>query len=102
MDAAPDNEEQARAILFQLDMGKRQLEQLTKQEQMIEGAIMEVNSTIEALNILKSQRIGDEIMVQVGAGCFMKAKLTDTENVLVGVGAGMSVEKKVPDAVSTM
>ncbi len=99
---APDVEEHARAILFQLELGKKQMEQLGKQEQMIEGAILEINSTIDALNTIKNQKSGDEIMVQVGAGSFMKAKLIDTGNVLVGVGAGISIEKKLPDAVAIM
>ena len=32
----------------------------------------------------------------------MRAKLADTENVLVGIGGEVSVEKKIPDALATL
>ncbi|MBU0761588.1 MAG: prefoldin subunit alpha [Candidatus Altiarchaeota archaeon] len=102
MEPSQDKENQVRGLLYQLEVGRKQLDQLVKQEQMIEGALMEINSTVDALNTLKNQKPGDAIMVQVGAGSFMKAKLEDTENVLVGIGAGMSVEKKIPDAVQAL
>jgi prefoldin alpha subunit len=95
-------EQQANALLYQLEIGRKQLEQLTKQEQMIQGALMEMESTLEALDALKARNPGDEIMLQVGSGAFMKAKLTDTQNVMVGIGAGLSVEKKIGDAIFTM
>jgi prefoldin alpha subunit len=96
-----NDEEQLRRLLMQLETGRRQLEQLGKQAQMIEAAVAELNSAREALTALKDQKVGDELLVQVGSGAFIRVALKDTEKVLVGIGAGMSAEKKVPDAIQT-
>jgi prefoldin alpha subunit len=96
------DEEQLRRLLMQLENGRRQLEQLGKQAQMIEAAVAELNSAVEALNALSSQKPGDELLVQIGSGAFISVALKDTQNVLVGIGANMSVEKKLPDAIQTL
>ena len=96
------DEETVRKVLFQLDMGKKQMEQLSRQGQMIEAALNELNSSVETLETLKTLKPGVEIQVQVGAGTYVKASLKDTENVLVGIGAEMSVEKTLAEAIATL
>ncbi|MBD3388228.1 MAG: prefoldin subunit alpha [Candidatus Altiarchaeales archaeon] len=95
-------DEELRNTLMQLETGKRQLDQLGKQGQMIESAILELTSTVEALKSLESQKTGSEVLVPFGAGSYITASLKDTESVLVDIGAGYSVEKKLPDAIVTL
>ncbi|MFH1054816.1 MAG: prefoldin subunit alpha [Candidatus Altiarchaeota archaeon] len=89
-------------ILMQLELGKRQMDQMGRQSQMIESAIAELNSTLEALNSIKDQKPGTEVMMPLGAGSYMRAALKDNENVMLGIGAEMYVEKKLPDATETL
>jgi prefoldin alpha subunit len=96
------DEEHVRRLLMQIESGKRQMEQLNRQAQLMESAMAELNSTVDALNTLKGLKPGVEVLVQVGAGSYVRAALKDTENVLVGVGAEMSVEKGIPDAVEAL
>jgi prefoldin alpha subunit len=96
------DEEQVRRMLVQIETGKKQMEQLGKQAQMVESAIIETQATIEALNSLSQQKPGTEMMVQVGSGAFIRVTIKDVDNILVGIGAGMSVEKKLPEAVETL
>lgn len=96
------DEEGVRKLLYQIELGKRQIEQLNRQSQMVEAALGELNSSIETLGTLKDLRPGVEILVQAGAGTYIKATLKDSENVLVGIGADMSVEKTVSEAQSTL
>jgi len=88
--------------LLQLESGRRQLEQFSRQAQMIEAAIAELAATVEALNTLKDQKPGVEVMMPVGAGSYVRGALKDTGNVLVGIGADMSVERKIPGAVQVL
>lgn len=95
-------DEQLQAILVQLEQGKQQMEQLNRQGQMLESAIAEVDETVSALETINSQESDTPALVPIGAGSYVNAKVTENEHVLVGIGAGFSVEKKVPDAVSAL
>ncbi|MFH1403170.1 MAG: prefoldin subunit alpha [Candidatus Altiarchaeota archaeon] len=90
------------SIMLQLESGKRQLEAMTRQGQLIESAIAEINSTIEALDAIKETEEGTELLVSIGSGSFIKVSLKDNEKVIVGVGAGVSLEKKLPESLKTL
>jgi len=95
------DESQMQKLLMQLEYGKRQMNELNRQAQLAESAVAEINSAIEALDELKSQKPGAEVLVPVGGGAFVKASLKDMGTVLVGVGAEMYVEKGIAEAVKT-
>jgi prefoldin alpha subunit len=69
---------------------------------MIEAALVELNSAVEVLEQIKRKKAGDEILVPIGGESFIKASLKDNENVIAGIGAKVSVEKKIDDAVKTL
>jgi len=58
----------------------------------------ETEAAIRALDSLKEAKKGDEILVPIGSGSFIKGQIKDKENVIIGIGAGISVEKKVSEA----
>ena len=89
-------------MLMQLEMGKKQLEAFGKQAEMIESAIVEINSTLETLNSVSKAGDGSDVLMPVGAGSFMRAKLTDTSNVIMGVGGTLSIERKIPAAITSL
>lgn len=94
--------EELQETLLRIESGKKQLESMIQQSRAIETTLMELNSTIEVLEQLKKNKVGTEILVPIGGDSFAKASLKDNENVLVGVGARVSVEKKVDDAIKTI
>jgi prefoldin alpha subunit len=65
---------------------------------MLEATMEETRATIAALDALKENKPGASILMPIGSGCIIRAKLEDTENVIVGVGAGISIENKIGDA----
>ena len=95
-------QEELRDIVAQLEAHKGQLDALSRQAQLIDSAILEIQTTIQAMNSLKESKVGTEILVALGSDSFVRAKLEDTEKVLTGVGASISVEKKVDDAIETL
>lgn len=67
---------------------------------VVEAALREfslASTTIQGLGELK---VDDEILVPIGAGSYVKAKLSDTEKVLVNIGAGVTAEKTVKEALT--
>ena len=99
---AEKDEEELQKTLMQLESGRRQLDSIAKQAQMVESALLEVNATIQALNALAEVKDGTEILVNLGANTFAKASLKEKDKILIGVGACMSVEKSRADAVKSL
>lgn len=55
--------------------------------------------TLEGIQILKK---GDEILVPIGASSFFRARIDDTEKVIVGVGAKVSVDRTTEEAIKSL
>ncbi|MEM4246632.1 MAG: prefoldin subunit alpha [Candidatus Bathyarchaeia archaeon] len=81
--------------------------------QILEGAIRVLQSRLDivdaALNDLyaahatlqgvKENSSGVEALIPMGAGSFVKATLTDTTRIIMGVGAGVCVEMGIDDSL---
>ncbi|MCX6695799.1 MAG: prefoldin subunit alpha [Candidatus Altiarchaeota archaeon] len=102
MNPRSNDEQELQKTLMQLESERRRMEALSKQGQAVEAAMMEVNATIQAIESLKDVKEGTEMLVPMGANTFVKATLKDRENILVGIGAGASVEKTRADAVKSL
>jgi len=84
--------------LIEADNYKKQIDSLSAQIQIVENKRMEIDSTIETMDSLKENRIGTEILVPIGSNSFVRAELKDNKKVIVGIGAGISVEKTIDEA----
>ncbi len=75
----------------------QQAEVFTQQLQILEEGRVEALAAIEAL---KSMETGEDlILLQVGGGTSIRAKLVDPDKVLVNIGADVVVEKSGADAI---
>ncbi|MBD3262007.1 MAG: prefoldin subunit alpha [Candidatus Altiarchaeales archaeon] len=97
-----DQQKQLQGMLLQLESGKRRLEGLGQQNQMMQQAQQEIEATIKALEELEKIKEGAEVLVPLGAGSYVKAQLKEKEEIIVGVGAGVSIEKKRLEAISAL
>jgi prefoldin alpha subunit len=52
----------------------------------------------ETLSGLKSEQDGTQVLIPIGGGSYVKARLEDTDRVVVGIGADVSTEKDVASA----
>ena len=52
-----------------------------------------------ALEALKDAKPGEEVLLSLGGGNFVRAKVADPSKVISGLGAGYSVEGSVQDAL---
>jgi len=89
--------EELQGLYFEAENHRRQLESISAQIQVLEMAMAETESAIKALDSLKEAKKGDEILVPIGSGSFIKGQIKDKENVIIGIGARISVEKKVSE-----
>jgi prefoldin alpha subunit len=46
---------------------------------------------------LEKEKADTELLVPIGGSSYVKAKLENTDKLIVGIGAGVSVEKTLPE-----
>ena len=91
-------ENELQKILIELQLYKKKLDSINQQIQIVETTLLELEGTIKAIETLKNESIGKEILVSLGSGSYFKATLKDNKKVIVNVGAGISIEKTIEDA----
>ena len=96
------NDEELRQILAMLDVYRSQMEALSNQIQILKISLEEVESARMTLKAINEAEEGDEILVPVGASSFVKARISNAETAIVGVGNKISVERKIEDALTLL
>lgn len=92
-----DNE--LRQALALMDAYKDRVEALTHQVQVLRVSLDEVSMALEAVKAFKDAKEGDEIMVPVGASCYIPVKVTGNRTVVTGIGSGISIQKTSDESV---
>ena len=75
-----------------------QLESLRQQITVIDSTILDLATVLETLDYIKTQGKDKVVLVPIGAGNFIRAKVVDTEKVIMGVGGRLSVEADIDEA----
>jgi prefoldin alpha subunit len=70
--------------------------------EVVGSAINEValaHATLEGLTKLQD---GDDTMVPVGAGSYIRVKIADSKKLVMGIGAGVAMEKDVMSSIEEL
>lgn len=73
-------------------------ETIAQQMNMVQMTIKDVETALTTITALKGEPAGKETLVPIGFSSFVNATLTNPDKVVIGIGAGVSVEKKTDDA----
>jgi prefoldin alpha subunit len=65
---------------------------------MINAAITDLTYANMTLEGIEKEKADAELLVPIGSSSYIKAKLANSDTVIVGMGAGVSVEKTLPEA----
>ena len=88
--------------LNRLSVEMRFLEQtadtLQQRMGMINAAITDLAYANMTLEGMEKEKDNAELLVPIGGSSYIKVKLASTDTVIVGMGAGVSVEKTLPEA----
>lgn len=95
---AEELEKAAQAKYFEAEIYKSQLNAMLKEEAAIDERLAELVQTLISLDNLKKSEPGKQAWCATGSGTFVKTVVSDSESVLVSVGAGIAVEKPIDDA----
>ena len=80
----------------------KRLEEYVRELNMESGKIQEksqeINNTKESLEALSNKGKGKESLLPIADGIFVRCDIKDPSNVLINVGSGTIVEKKIDEA----
>ena len=62
------------------------------------AALNELNTAKTTIEGIKSQQPGTEVLLPIGGGAFVRARLEDTSTIALGVGGGVVIEKNIDEA----
>ena len=98
--------DKAEEELRRLSMEMRYLEQtadaLQQRISMVNAALTDINYANMTLDGIEKEKESSEMLVPIGGSSYIKVKLADTNKVIIGVGAGVSVEKTLSEAKVTL
>lgn len=73
-------------------------ETLQQRISMITAAMTDLSYANMTLESVEKEKEDTELLVPIGGGSYLKAKLAAPDKVVVGIGAGVSVEKTLQEA----
>jgi prefoldin alpha subunit len=92
--------------LRRLSMEMRYLEQtaeaLQQRISMVNAALADLTYANQTLDGIEKEKENVEMLVPIGGSSYVKVKLADSNKVIVGMGAGVSVEKTLSEAKVTL
>ena len=91
-------EQELRSLSVQLRIHEQNAENIQTNMNMINSIIADLSYASMALEGLEAEKENSEILVTVGGNSYIRAKLVSPDKVIVGMGAGVSVEKTLPEA----
>jgi prefoldin alpha subunit len=92
-------EEEITRNLTLIEYYKQQLESIDIQLQYLQSTLADYQRAKITVGQLNTVDDNSELLIPVGAGTFVNGSLKNTSNVLIGIGAGIVIEKTVDEAV---
>ena len=87
------DEETFRRLLTELRLLEGTAEALQNRISLVNAATTELAFASATIEGLEKEKKGTPLLVPIGGGSFIKAQVATTETMVVGMGAGVSVEK---------
>lgn len=97
-----NDEEIFRRLVVEFNMLEGASDEFQSRLSFIGTGLAEIRLASSTLEGLESEAKGSLILVPIGGGSYMKAEVSDAEKVIVGVGAGVVVEKTVKEAKASV
>ncbi len=92
------NEEEARRLSMQLRYFEQTAENLQQRLSMLNAALTDLTYANMTLDSIRQEKENAEMLVPIGGSSYIAVKLADANKVVIGIGAGVSMEKTVPEA----
>lgn len=97
-----DLDDQMRQVLMDIRLLESSARVLQSRLDIVTAALSETLTAISTLEGAKGKTSDTEALVPIGSGSFVKTKLNDVDKVIIGVGAGVCIEKPIEDSMKDL
>lgn len=98
MAARGKEEEELRKLSVEMRYLEQTAEALQQRIGMVNAAITDLTYANATLDGIEQEKENAELLVPVGGSSYIKVKLSSSDKVIIGLGAGVSLEKPLPEA----
>lgn len=91
-------EEEFRKLSIEMRLLEQSAEMLQQRINMLTAAITDLSYALITLESVEKEKENSELLVPIGGNSYLKAKLAAPDKAVMGIGAGISVEKTLQDA----
>ena len=95
-------EEELRKLSMEMRYLEQTAETLQQRINMVNAAVNDLTYANMTLEGIEKEKENAELLVPIGGSAYIKTKILDTNKIIVGIGAGVSVEKSLVDAKTTL
>jgi len=95
-------EEIIRQLVTEIRILEGSVTALQSRLDIVRAAINEVTLAHNTLEGLVKLQDGDDTLVPVGAGSYIRMRIADSKRLIMGVGAGTAMEKDVPSSIEEL
>jgi len=95
-------EEIVRQLATEIRILEGSVAALQSRLEIVRAAANEVTLAHSTLDGIKKLEDGDSTLVPVGAGSYIRMKISDSKKIVMGVGAGVAMEKDVDSSVEEL
>ena len=96
------SEEELRKLMMEIRILEGSVNTIRSRLRVVNAALEDTVVAMKALESVKNEKKGSEMLVPVGAGSLLKVKITDVEKTILGVGAGICIEKSIESSIKDL
>jgi prefoldin alpha subunit len=98
----PREEDLVRQLATEIRILEGSIGALQSRLDIVRAAINEITLAFNTLDGLKNMKEGDSTLVPVGAGSYVRMQIGDSKKLVMGIGAGVAMEKDVESSVTEL
>ena len=99
---ANSSQEELRKLSVEMRYLEQTAETLQQRISMLNAALTDLTYANATLEGIEQEKENAEMLVPIGGSSYVQVKLANPDKIIVGLGAGVSVEKPLPDAKTTL
>jgi len=96
------SEEELRKLMMEIRILEGSVNTIQSRLRVVNAALEDNLGAMKTLESVKDEKKETEMLVPVGAGSLLKVEITDVEKTILGVGAGVCVEKSIESSIKDL
>ena len=96
------NEEELRKLMVEIRILEGSVNTIRSRLRVVTAALEDTMVAMKALESVKNEKKGTEMLIPVGAGSLLKVEITDVEKTILGIGAGICIEKSIESSIKDL